>query len=121
MADTDESDESFHLRLWSRATFRVASFTAAVVMSIHLRASLPAALSRLDTTTGFGFFLLLWSTTWFATRRGFRYRRLARADSESSVAAAVVAGGWNGLYLYVVLFVGFTFPIITRERPAPIL
>lgn len=117
MADT----ESFSLQLWSRATFRVASFTAVVAMSIHLRGSLPAALSQLDTAIGFGFFLYLWTTTWFATRRGFRYRRRAEAHAESSIAATVVAGGWNGLYLFAVLFAGLLFPIVTQQREAPLL
>jgi hypothetical protein len=56
MASTDEPAS---LELWSLAAFRAASFTAAAVLLLHRRGSLAAALSRLDTATGFAAFLLL--------------------------------------------------------------
>jgi hypothetical protein len=115
------TSESSSLELWSLATFRVASFTGSVVVYLHWRGSLPATLSRLDTAAGFGFFLLLWATTWLATRTGRRYRRLANSSFGRGVASTIVAGGWNGLYVFVVLFLGLLFFIIREQRVASVL
>jgi hypothetical protein len=117
MADTDES---FHLRLFGLATFHAASFLVAIMMFVHLRGFLPAALERLGTATGFAAFGLFWTTTWFATRTGLRNVRLDDAISESFVASAVVAAGWNGLYVFIALFAGVLFLVI-REPGAPVL
>ena len=102
MADTDDS---FHLRLFSLATFHAASFVVAVMLSFHLRGALPSALQRLDTATGFAAFGLFWTTTWFATRAGLLNVRRDDTGSDSFVASTVVAAGWNGLYVFAALFV----------------
>jgi hypothetical protein len=118
MASTSELSS---LELWSLAAFRAASFTAAVVLSFHLRGSLPATLSRLDTATGFGFFLLLWATTWFATRTGLRYGRGADGLVDRRVMPTIVAGGWNGVYVFIGLQVALLFLMIPEQRVASIL
>jgi hypothetical protein len=112
MADTDES---FSLRLFGLATFHAASFVVAVVMAFHLRGALPAALQSLHTASGFAAFAFFWATTWFATRTGLRKVGFDDTLSESFVASAVVAAGWNGLYIFVVLFAGFFFLVVFRE------
>jgi hypothetical protein len=111
MADTDES---FHLRFFALATFHAASFVVVVVMFFHLRGFLPAALERLGTATGFAAFGLFWTTTSFATRRGLRNVQFDHTLSESFVASTVVAAGWNGLYVFIVLLAGLLF-VIVRE------
>lgn len=115
------TNESVSLELWSLATFRVTSFTASVVMSFHVGGSLSATLSGLDTATGFGFFLLLWTTTWFATRTGLGYLRRADSVVEPRVISTGVAGGWNGVYVFIVLLVGFLFFTIREQRVASVL
>jgi hypothetical protein len=115
------TNESFSLELWSLATFRVATFTVSVVLSFHLGGSLSATLSRLDTATGFGFFLLLWATTWLATRTGLRQMRRGNSSSNQRLASAIVAGGWNGLYVFIALLVGFLFFTIRDQRGASVL
>jgi hypothetical protein len=102
------------LRLWSLVTFRTVTFTLALALFMHLRGSLQSSLARLDTLIGFGVFLILWTTTAFATRIGVRHRgawnssRRSRsidgADLGSTLEATVVAGGWNGVFI----FLGFT-------------
>ena len=118
MASTEEPHS---LELWSLATFRVASFTGAVVLSFHLRGSLPAALSRLDTATGFGVFLLLWVTTWCATRTGLRLGRDGDGLFDRRVAPTIVAGGWNGLYVFVGLLAAFLFLMVREQGVASVL
>ena len=118
MADTDES---FHLRLFGLATFHAASFLVAMVMVFHLRGFLPEALQRLDTATGFAAFGLFWTTTWFATRTGLRNVQLDDTMSESFVASAVVAAGWNGLYVFIALFAGFLFVVIREPIVGSVL
>ena len=102
------TNDSLSLGLWSLATFRVASLTASVVMLFHLRGSLSATLSRLDTATGFGGFALLWATTWFATRTGLRYMQRTDSFVERRVASTIVAGGRNGVYVFFILLVVFS-------------
>ena len=118
MADTDES---LHLRLFGLATFHAATFLVAIMMFFHLRGLLPAALERLGTATGFAAFGLFWTTTWFATRRGLRHVRLDDNISESFVASTVVAAGWNGLYVFFVLFAGFLVVVIREPRGGSVL
>lgn len=102
------------LRLWSLATFHAVSFVAAIALTLHRLGSLRDRLASLNTALGFGFFLLLWVTTWFATRTGLRHLDAPGESSESSaslVASAVVGGGWNGVFIFVALalFVGALF------------
>jgi hypothetical protein len=118
MASTDEPHP---LELWSLATFRAASFTAAVVLSFHLRGALPAALSSLDTATGFGFFLLLWVTTWRATRTGLRLGRDGHGLFDRRVAPSIVAGGWNGVYVFIGLLAAFLFLMVLKQRFGSVL
>ena len=91
------------LRLCSIATFHAVSFVVAIAIAAHLGGSLPAALGRLDTISGFAFFVLLWTLTTFATRAGLR--NLGSAIDEPSVPAiiesTIVAGGWNGVGVFI--------------------
>jgi hypothetical protein len=115
MASTDEPAS---LELWSLAAFRAASFTAAAVLLLHRRGSLAATLSRLDTAIGVAAYLLLWTTTWFATRTGLR--RIAAAVvtvAVQRVMPAIVAGGWNGVYVFIAPLIGVLGLVISRIRP----
>ena len=111
-------------RVWSLATFRTTSFMIGVIMSLHGRGSLAGSLRRLDTTTGFGLFLVVWATTWLATRRGLReLERSASIDITSSVAivlSTTVAGAWNGLYVFGALVLGFLAASISTQGPGAV-
>jgi hypothetical protein len=92
------------LRPWSVATFRAVSFVIAVALSVHSRGALAGALSNLNTAIGFALFSVLWTTTFIATRIGDRYYRRRVEDarySASRVEATIVAGGWNGVFIYL--------------------
>ena len=110
-ASRSECDHPAPLDVWSLATFRTTSFMIGVIMSLHERGSLTRSLRQLDTTTGFGLFLVMWATTWFATRRGLReVERSASINIASSAAivmSTIVAGAWNGLYVFGALVLGF--------------
>jgi hypothetical protein len=104
MADTDDA---FSLRLWSLATFHTVSFMVCLAVGVHLRGTLAAALKPLDTRTGFGFFLILWVITWFATRAGLRQMKSAVEDASAAtiVFSTTVAGGWNGAGVWMVIMI----------------
>jgi hypothetical protein len=98
-------EDPIDLRVWSVATFRAVSFVIVVALTIHNRGTLAAALSNLNTALGLAFFAVLWTTTWIATRSGERYYRRRVEDerySASRVEATIVAGGWNGVLIYLV-------------------
>ncbi|PYR22602.1 MAG: hypothetical protein DMF98_19945 [Acidobacteria bacterium] len=105
--------------MWSLATFRTTSFMIGVIMSLLERGSLTGSLRQLDTTTGFGLFLVIWATTWLATRRGLReVERSASVDTASSAAivmSTIVAGAWDGLYVFGALVVGFLAASISTQ------
>jgi hypothetical protein len=110
----------FDLRLWSVATFRLVTFVVALALFVHLRGLLRGTLSSLDTTTGFGFFLLLWVTTCLATVQGVRYRQRARHNGdgrggESDLASTIVAGGWNGAYVFLILIVSLALASVASR------
>jgi hypothetical protein len=114
MADTDDT---FLLRLWSLATFHTVSFMVSLAIGVHLSGSLAAALKPLDTRTGFGFFLILWTTTWFATRAGLRQmrRRIEDVSAATVVLSMAIAGGWNGVSVWIAIMVGITiFTLASR-------
>ena len=107
------------LRPLSLATFRATSFMTAAVLTLHLRGSLASVLSRLDTQTGFGFFVVFWVLTWIATRVGLRQ---AGADASSENLApdaalmpTTIAGGWNGALVFVVLVVGLLVTLVRAQ------
>jgi hypothetical protein len=109
------------LRVWSLATFHTATFVAAVVVGLHVRGSMAAALSRLSTALGVGFFLVFWASTWAATRAGLR---ALESDDDDHVAGSIVmrltvAGGWNGIGIFAVLAPGFLFNLALHGTPAP--
>jgi hypothetical protein len=108
-------------RVWSLAAFRTTSFMIGVIMSLHVRGSLAGSLRRLDTTTGFGLFLVVWATTWFATRRGLReLERVDTASSAATVMSTIVAGAWNGLYVFGALVLGFLAASIITQGPGAV-
>jgi hypothetical protein len=116
MADTDDT---FHLRLWSLATFHTVSFMVSLAVGVHLSGSLAAALKPLDTKTGFGFFLILWAITWFATRAGLRQMktRIEEASATSIVSSTTIAGGWNGIGIWIAIVSGYAiFTLASRSR-----
>jgi hypothetical protein len=120
-APRSESDQLTGLHVWSLATFRTTSFMIGVIISLHVRGSLPGSLRRLDTSTGFGLFLVIWATTWLATRRGLlELERSASIDIPSSAAivmSTIVAGAWNGLYVFAALVLGFLAASISTQGP----
>jgi hypothetical protein len=120
MADTDDA---FHLRVWSLATYRTVTFMVSLAVGVHLSGSLVPALRRLDTQTGFAAFLILWAITWFATRAGLR--QLQTPLQDASVATVVysttIAGGWNGLGIWVVLIVGYAIFTLASRTGTPAL
>ena len=115
--------KSSSLRLWSLATFHVATFVTSLVIAFHLSGDLSGILSGLNTATGFASFLFLWMTTWFATRTGLRRMRLHELDEtalQSVVPPTLVAGGWNGVYVWGALLVGLIL-ISFRELGSSVL
>jgi hypothetical protein len=118
MASTDEPAS---LELWSLAAFRAASFTAAAVLLLHRRGSLAATLSRLDTAIGVATYLLLWTTTWFATRTGLRLGRDEDGLVGRRVMPAIVAGGWNGVYVFIAPLIGVLGLIISQGSVLSVL
>ena len=93
------------LRLFSVATFRTVTFTIAVALVFHLRGTLREQLASLNTIVGVAFFAILWTTTLFASEKGFRYHDRHRRTppySPSHVEATIVAGACNGLCLYAI-------------------
>ena len=108
------------LRVWSLATFHSVSFVAAVVVGLHLRGSLTAALGRLDTALGVAAFLGLWALTWTATHAGLRALESDEDDrgSVSIVMRLTVAGGWNGIGIFGALVFVLLFNLAGRGTPS---
>ena len=108
------------LRAWSLATFHTVSFVAAVVVGVHVRGSLTAALGRLDTALGVASFLGLWALTWAATRAGLRALESDEDDRGSAaiVMRLTVAGGWNGIGIFGALVFVLLFNLAGRGTPA---
>jgi len=92
---------------------------AAADVTLHLRGSLTTFLRRLDTPTGFAFFVLFWLLTWIATRVGLRQAGAGassqRLSPDDELMATTIAGGWNGLFVLAVLAVGF-FVALARTQ-----
>jgi hypothetical protein len=107
------------LRAWGLATFHTVSFVAAVVVGVHVRGSLVAALARLDTALGVASFLGLWALTWTATRAGLRALESDQDDrgSASFVMRLTVAGGWNGIGIFSALVFLLLFNLAGRGTP----
>jgi hypothetical protein len=108
------------LRAWSLATFHTVSFVAVVVVGLHRRGSLAAALGRLDTALGVASFLGLWALTWTATRGGLRALESDADDhgQASIVMRLTIAGGWNGIGIFGALMVLALFNLATRGPAA---
>jgi len=108
------------VQAWSLATFHTVSFVAAVVVGLHARGSLTAALGRLDTALGVAAFVGLWALTWTATRAGLRALELDEDDrgSISIVMRLTVAGGWNGIGIFGALVFVLLFNLASRGTPA---
>src|SRR5262252_3727667 len=100
------TDARVDLRAWSVATFRTITFVLILVLVLHLRGTLRARLALLDTLNGAGVFLILWTTTVWATR--FERRCLQRAQVDphrdaSPLEATLVAGAVNGAAFFLVV------------------
>ena len=111
----DGIEDRVDLRLWSVATFRAVTFVIAVALSVHSRGTLAGALSNLNTAIGFGLFGVLWTTTLIATRSGDRYYRRRVEDrrySASRLEATIVAGGWNGVFIYLAPTLALIYTLI---------
>jgi hypothetical protein len=107
------------LLLWSLAAFRTTSFVLATILWLHTRASLSSSLQRLDTLTGFALFAVLWTTTSVASRNGLRQIGASPDAAGTIVMNTIVAGAWNGLYLFGVLAAGFlVVTIVARAGDA---
>ena len=115
MADIKEVDD---LQLWSLSTFRTTTFMIAIVIWQYIQGSLQERFSSLGTGIGFLLFAGLWACTWLATRWGLRTQadaRIARAAWGPPIAPTIIAGGWNGLLLFVPLLATFLIRIVTSE------
>jgi len=95
------------LPLWTLAAFRTTTFVLGTILWLHARGSLPPSLQQLDTLSGFGLFVVLWTTTWLASRSGLNQLEAAPASAGAMVMITTVAGAWNGLYLFAVLLAVF--------------
>ena len=95
------------LPLWSLAAFRTTSFVLGTMLWLHARGSLLSSLQQLDTLSGFVLFVVLWTTTWLASRRGLKELGAAPPSAGAMVMITTVAGAWNGLYLFAVLLAVF--------------
>jgi hypothetical protein len=110
------------LRLWSLATYRTATFVITIALIVHLDGMLASMLHELDTRTGVAFFLLVWTSTWFASRRGLRDQRQSEdnRDREPSIMYTIVAGAWNGVYVYAALLaVAAISATMSHASPVP--
>jgi hypothetical protein len=100
------TDKTAALRLWAFGTFRTATFVVAFALYLHLTDRLLGSLSSLNTEVGLAAFVMLWASTLIATRTGWRHMADGDVSASSIVAATTVAGGWNGLFVWVpILFV----------------
>lgn len=118
MADTKEVAD---LQLWSLSTFRTTSFMITVVIWQYVQGSLQERFSSLGTGIGFLLFAGLWACTWRATRWGLRTQadaRIARAAWGPPITPTIIAGGWNGLLLFVPLMITFLIRIVVSEQIA---
>ena len=116
MADIKEVDD---LQLWSLSTFRTTTFMIAIVIWQYIQGSLQERFSSLGTGIGFLLFAGLWACTWLATRWGLRVQSdigSARAAWGPPVTPTIVAGGWNGLLLFVPLMATFLIVIVRSEQ-----
>lgn len=112
------TDAAGGLRAWSLATFRTTSFMASMILWLHLRGTLGAFLKRLDTSIGFAAFVAFWVATWIATRIGLRMAGDAiadRAPSDAVLPSTIVAGGWNGVFVFGILVVGVLFTFVQAQ------
>ena len=110
------TDGSHSLRVWSLATFRVATFMVAAALYFHVNDTLQQKLSSLNTALGFGAFLYLWLTTWHATRMGVRSME-SDPRVDWTIDATMVAGGWNGLYIFILPAAGIVITALVSEQP----
>ena len=99
------------LPLWSLAAFRTTSFVLGTMLWLHARGSLLSSLQQLDTLSGFVLFVVLWTTTWLASRRGLKELGAAPPSAGAMVMITTVAGAWNGLYLFAIMLAVF---LVTR-------
>ncbi len=89
----------------------------AVVLYLHLTGSLRDRLAALDTLSGAASFLTLWALTWYVTRVGLvrMGKPIENASSATIIMNAIVAGGWNGVGVFLAVFgVGFVY-VATRS------
>lgn len=107
------------LRLWSLSTFRTTSFMIALVISQFVQGSLQDRFTSLGTGIGLLLFAGLWASTWIATRWGLRTQadaRITRAAWGPPVAPTIIAGGSNGLLVFVPVMATFLVGIVTSGR-----
>ena len=89
----------------------------AVVIWQHAAGSLPQRFSRLGTGIGLVLFAGLWACTWLATRWGLRTQadaRIAPAAWGPPIIPTIVAGGWNGLMLFVPVMGTFVTAVLAE-------
>jgi hypothetical protein len=116
------TDHSAAVRVWTLATFRVTAFVLAVVLYLHLTGSLRERLARLDTVSGAASFVALWALTWYVTRVSLRWMgtSIENASSATIIMNAIVAGGWNGVGVFLAVFgVGFVY-FVARMGPGDV-
>jgi len=115
------TDDAAPLRLIALATFRAATFVVAVALYLHLSGGLSGALHSLNTELGFAAFSVLWATTLIATRAQLRQMPDGESPAGAIVTSAIVAGAWNGVYVWGAILAVLLFTIAKSAGPAPML
>ena len=114
------------LQLWSLSTFRTTSFMITLVISQYIQGSLQERFKSLGTGIGLLLFAGLWACTWLTTRWGLRAQAALPRRPQAwgpPLVPTIVAGGWNGLLIFVPLMVTFLIRVATdgQARVLPML
>jgi hypothetical protein len=101
------TDRDRFLRLVAITTFRASTFLLAIILTLHVRDGLVTTFRGLDTLVGFALFAAFWVATCIASMQGERYAQHSIGDGpvEHLVAATIVAGAFNGLYVFAMTMI----------------
>ena len=129
-----ESPPTDRLLVWSLATFHTGLFVICLVIVLYWNGTLGDLLHNLNTLIGLTFFVVLWCTTWWCTRRALRGITLVTPAglllSGELLSRGTAWGGVNGILFAVILFLGLgisstiskglTAVLMTIVLPAPL-
>ena len=116
-----ESPPTDRLLVWSLATFHTGLFVICLVIVLYWNGTLGDLLHNLNTLIGLTFFVVLWCTTWWCTRKARRGITLLTPagllPSGELLSRGTAWGGVNGILFAVILFLGLG---ISSTIPAPL-